>query len=192
MDQPGAARWSYRQATAGVRTIRRQSAVRSVTRPAENGFPQSAVRSVTLHAGRPFCCGPAASTEQNFGVVAVCRRTSSWQLDMFLIGLQQHRMKTGVLAARALVCGLANIRTWTTSTSVSTPGHPQGRNLRLHQVSALDACSAVHSKMRDTFMYSNLALQARPNSFTHSEIDFGTFKWSRRGQVDHVIGYDLL
>ena len=56
LDQPGAARWSYRQATAGVRTIRRQSAVRSVTRPAENGFPQSAVRSVTLRAGRPFCC----------------------------------------------------------------------------------------------------------------------------------------
>ena len=37
-------------------------------------------------------------------------------------------------------------------------------------------------------MYSNLALQARPNSFPHSEIDVGTFKWSRRGQVDHVMG----
>ena len=37
-------------------------------------------------------------------------------------------------------------------------------------------------------MYSNLALQARPNSFPHPEIDVGTFKWSRRGQVDHVMG----
>jgi hypothetical protein len=94
LDQPGAARWSYRQATAGVRTIRRQSAVRSVTRPVENGFPQSAVRSVTLHAGRPFCCGPAASTEQNIGVVAgaACVLDAMTTHIMFWAGLQYDKV----------------------------------------------------------------------------------------------------
>ena len=62
--RPGHLSWSYRQATAVVRTIRRQSAVRSVTRPAQNGFPQSAVRSVTLRAGRESLLLRAAQTLQ--------------------------------------------------------------------------------------------------------------------------------
>ena len=37
-------------------------------------------------------------------------------------------------------------------------------------------------KLRDAFVYAHLALQARPNAFPHSEIDFGTFKWSAWGQ----------
>ena len=103
----------------------------------------------TRRAGRPFCCGPAASTEQNIGVVAGAAHvldvmtTHIIMAARHVLGLQQHRVKIGVLAARALVCGVTNIRTWATSTSVSTPGHPQGRNLLLHQVSALDACSAA-------------------------------------------------
>lgn len=30
-------------------------------------------------------------------------------------------------------------------------------------------------------MYSMLALQGRPNAFPHSEVDYGTFKWSTFG-----------
>ena len=45
-----------------------------------------------------------------------------------------------------------------------------------------DATALSDPRLRDAFMYSSLALQARPNSFPHSEIDFGTFKWSAWGQ----------
>ena len=134
----------------------------SDTRPAENGFPQSAVRSVTLRAGRPFSCVQLKHCNSACRTSLLLRSCSSrilglsgaaYALDAMtthiimaarhVLGLQQHRVKIGVLAARALVCGLTNIRTWATSTSVSTPGHLQGRNLLLHQVSALDACSAA-------------------------------------------------
>lgn len=60
----------------------------------------------------------------------------------------------------------------------------------------LEACSAQDAarwgcsnaenlaapKLRDAFVYAHLALQARPNAFPHSEIDFGTFKWTAWGQ----------
>ena len=41
-------------------------------------------------------------------------------------------------------------------------------------------------KLKDAAVYSHLAVQARPNSWPHSEVDFGTFKWTAWGQ--HLIG----
>ena len=35
--------------------------------------------------------------------------------------------------------------------------------------------------LADNIPYSFLALQARPNSYSHSEVDFGTFTWSAWG-----------
>ena len=41
-------------------------------------------------------------------------------------------------------------------------------------------------KLKDAEVYAHLALQARPNAWPHSEVDFGTFKWTAWGQ--HLIG----
>jgi hypothetical protein len=41
-------------------------------------------------------------------------------------------------------------------------------------------------KLKDAYVYAHLAIQARPNAWPHSEIDFGTFKWAAWGQ--HLIG----
>jgi hypothetical protein len=41
-------------------------------------------------------------------------------------------------------------------------------------------------KLQDAAVYAHLAIQARPNEWPHSEVDFGTFKWTAWGQ--HLIG----
>ena len=41
-------------------------------------------------------------------------------------------------------------------------------------------------KLQDVAVYAHLAIQARPNEWPHSEVDFGTFKWTAWGQ--HLIG----
>ena len=56
-----------------------------------------------------------------------------------------------------------------------------------------NATTLSDPRLNDAFMYSNLALQARPNAFPHSEIDFGTFKWAAWGQhlIDEL-GYGVI
>ncbi|CAK9003058.1 Hypothetical protein (Fragment) [Durusdinium trenchii] len=44
-----------------------------------------------------------------------------------------------------------------------------------------EICIQVEPSLADNIPYSFLALQARPNSHSHSEVDFGTFTWSAWG-----------
>eukprot|EP00040_Diaphanoeca_grandis_P036213 m.230153 g.230153 ORF g.230153 m.230153 type:complete len:1340 (-) comp33572_c0_seq14:24-4043(-) len=41
--------------------------------------------------------------------------------------------------------------------------------------------SSVLPQLSDGHVYSQLSVQSRPNSFPHSEVDFGTFKWCAYG-----------
>ena len=44
-----------------------------------------------------------------------------------------------------------------------------------------DICIKSKPSIADHIPYSYIAIQARPNSFPHSEVDFGTFIWSAFG-----------
>lgn len=66
-------------------------------------------------------------------------------------------------------------------------GYGMIREPLLQKCSAEDAarfgCSngSHPTRLSDSGLYAQLSIQARPNAFPHSEVDFGSFKWDAYG-----------
>ena len=65
--------------------------------------------------------------------------------------------------------------------SMRIPLLPPGDTLPCFGSGNSELCVKNKPSLADNIPYSFLALQARPNSYPHSEVDFGTFTWSAWG-----------